>query len=139
MSKLHLLPAGLVVPHRNTTNATLLLLVDDGRPTIRRFPAPGVGSCRRLYRKSPQVFRYAQATASEEAEILAEAISVKLWIKLWGGRLAAWLAKKDGNVFIENGIWIIIVVLAMIVPIEALRNALISAFGQITNNLNAIP
>ena len=26
--------------------------------------------CRRLYRKTPQVFRYAQATASEEAEIL---------------------------------------------------------------------
>jgi Flp pilus assembly pilin Flp len=49
------------------------------------------------------------------------------------------LAKKDGNVFIENGIWIIIVVLAMIVPIEALRNALISAFGEITNNLNTIP
>ena len=42
----------------------------------------------------------------------AEAISVRLWLKLWGGRLAAWLAKKDGNVFIENGIWIIIVVIA---------------------------
>ena len=69
----------------------------------------------------------------------AEAISVRLWLKLWGGRLAAWLAKKDGNVFIENGIWIIIVVLAMIVPVEALRNALINAFGQITNNLNTIP
>jgi Flp pilus assembly pilin Flp len=31
------------------------------------------------------------------------------------------------------------VVLAMILPIEALRNALVGAFGQITNNLNAIP
>ncbi len=36
-------------------------------------------------------------------------------------------------------IWIIIVVLAMILPIEALRNALVTAFGSITNNLNAIP
>ena len=61
-------------------------------------------------------------------------------------RLAAlkawWVAEgadRAGNVFIENGIWIIIVVLAMIVPIEALRNALINAFGQITSNLNAIP
>ncbi len=35
--------------------------------------------------------------------------------------------------------WIIIVVLAMIVPVEALRNALVGAFGQITNNLNQIP
>lgn len=36
-------------------------------------------------------------------------------------------------------LWIIIVVLAMIVPIEALRNALTNAFGQITQNLNSIP
>ena len=36
-------------------------------------------------------------------------------------------------------LWIIIVVLAMILPIEALRNALVNAFGQITSNLNAIP
>jgi nitrate reductase NapE component len=46
---------------------------------------------------------------------------------------------RAGNVFIENGIWIIIVVLAMILPIEALRNALVGAFGQIVQNLNAIP
>lgn len=31
------------------------------------------------------------------------------------------------------------VVLAMILPIEALRNALVGAFNQITSNLNAIP
>ncbi|MCL5063647.1 MAG: hypothetical protein M1600_00935 [Firmicutes bacterium] len=61
------------------------------------------------------------------------------WLKFWGERMALFFAPKDGNVFIENGIWIIIVVLAMIVPIEALRNALINAFGQITNNLNSIP
>ncbi len=36
-------------------------------------------------------------------------------------------------------LWIIIVVLAMILPIEALRNALVGAFNQITSNLNAIP
>jgi hypothetical protein len=35
--------------------------------------------------------------------------------------------------------WIIIVVLAMIVPVEALRNALVGAFAEITNNLNQIP
>ena len=34
---------------------------------------------------------------------------------------------------------VITVVLAMILPIEALRNALVSAFGQIVQNLNAIP
>ena len=33
---------------------------------------------------------------------------------------------------------IIIVVLAMIMPIEALRNALVNAFGQITQNLSTI-
>ncbi|MCY0908902.1 MAG: hypothetical protein OWR62_10995 [Sulfobacillus thermotolerans] len=49
------------------------------------------------------------------------------------------IGAKEGNVFIENGIWIIIVVLAMILPIEALRNALIGAFNQITSNLNTIP
>jgi len=53
--------------------------------------------------------------------------------------LKTWAAARGGNVFIENGIWIIIVVLAMILPIEALRNALVGAFGQIVNNLNAIP
>ncbi len=64
---------------------------------------------------------------------------VRQWITRWSGYLAAYLAKKEGNVFIENGIWIIIVVLAMIIPIEALRNALVNAFGQITSNLNTIP
>lgn len=64
---------------------------------------------------------------------------MRLWWRLWGGRLAAYLSKKNGNVFIENGIWIIVVVLAMIVPIETLRNALVNAFGQITQNLNSIP
>lgn len=64
---------------------------------------------------------------------------MKRWVNGWGRRLVAWLGKKDGNVFIENGIWIIIVVLAMIIPIEALRNSLVNAFGQITSNLNAIP
>lgn len=61
---------------------------------------------------------------------------MRLWLTLWGGRLAVYLTKKEGNVFIENGIWIIVVVLAMILPIEALRNALVNAFGQITNNLS---
>lgn len=65
---------------------------------------------------------------------------MRLWVTLWGGRLAAYLfKKKEGNVFIENGIWIIVVVLAMIMPIETLRNSLTGAFGQITNNLNQIP
>lgn len=59
-----------------------------------------------------------------------------LFRRRWIRRL---LASRSGNVFIENGIWIIIVVLAMILPIEALRNALVSAFGQIVQNLNAIP
>ncbi|MCL8207918.1 MAG: hypothetical protein K6V97_07605 [Actinomycetia bacterium] len=57
-------------------------------------------------------------------------------------RVLRWMTRfrhKDGNVFIENGIWIIVVVLAMILPVEALRNALVGAFGQITQNLNAIP
>lgn len=62
-----------------------------------------------------------------------------VWFRLWGARLVAYVVRKDGNVFIENGIWIIIVVLAMILPIEALRNALVNAFGQITNNLSSIP
>ncbi len=61
-----------------------------------------------------------------------------LWLRLWGGRFVARFAKREGNVFIENGIWIIVVVLAMIMPIEALRNALVTAFGQITNNLSTI-
>lgn len=61
-----------------------------------------------------------------------------LWLRLWGGRVVARFAKREGNVFIENGIWIIVVVLAMIMPIEALRNALVTAFGQITNNLSTI-
>jgi Flp pilus assembly pilin Flp len=52
--------------------------------------------------------------------------------------VASRFSKEDGNVFIENGIWIIVVVLAMILPIEALRNALVNAFGQITNNLGTI-
>jgi len=59
--------------------------------------------------------------------------------RLWLTRLLRWVRRRQGNVFIENGIWIIIVVLAMIIPIEALRNALVAAFGQIVNNLNAIP
>ena len=63
---------------------------------------------------------------------------MRLWLALWGGRLAAFLGQDEGNVFIENGIWIIVVVLAMIMPIEALRNALITAFGQITQNLSTI-
>jgi Flp pilus assembly pilin Flp len=52
--------------------------------------------------------------------------------------MIAFFAREDGNVFIENGIWIIVVVLAMILPIEALRNALINAFGQITQDLSGI-
>ncbi|CAB1128537.1 conserved protein of unknown function [Candidatus Hydrogenisulfobacillus filiaventi] len=60
-------------------------------------------------------------------------------IKQSVSRAAWWISRRDGNVFIENGIWIIIVVLAMIVPIEGLRNALTNAFNQITQNLNAIP
>jgi Flp pilus assembly pilin Flp len=69
-------------------------------------------------------------------------------VQLWPpSRVLFWILErsrkiwraKQGNVFIENGIWIIIVVLAMIVPIEALRNALTNAFGQITQNLNSIP
>ena len=63
---------------------------------------------------------------------------MRLWLTLWGGRVASRFSKEDGNVFIENGIWIIVVVLAMILPIEALRNALVNAFGQITNNLGTI-
>jgi nitrate reductase NapE component len=59
--------------------------------------------------------------------------------RLWAQRLARYGRARAGNVFIENGIWIIIVVLAMILPIEALRNALVGAFGQIVQNLNAIP
>jgi hypothetical protein len=35
--------------------------------------------------------------------------------------------------------WIIIVVLALILPIEALRNAIVNAYGSIVSNLNAIP
>lgn len=61
-----------------------------------------------------------------------------LWWTLWIGRVAAHLRQEEGNVFIENGIWIIVVVLAMILPIETLRNALINAFGQITQNLSGI-
>ncbi|MDA8195094.1 MAG: hypothetical protein M0Z53_14045 [Thermaerobacter sp.] len=64
---------------------------------------------------------------------------MKSWIHRWTGRIYTWLGQTHGNVFIENGIWIIIVVLAMILPIEALRNSLVNAFGQITSNLNAIP
>lgn len=64
---------------------------------------------------------------------------MRLWLTIWGRRIMAALRQDDGNVFIENGIWIIIVVLAMIVPVEALRNALVNAFGEITNNLNQIP
>ncbi len=64
---------------------------------------------------------------------------MKLWIITWGSAIGRRLGEKSGNVFIENGIWIIIVVLAMILPIEGLRNALVGAFGQITQNLNAIP
>ncbi|MBX5468246.1 MAG: hypothetical protein K6U14_12275 [Firmicutes bacterium] len=67
---------------------------------------------------------------------------MKPWLRRlvnrWGQRLKGLMA-REGNVFIENGIWIIIVVLAMIVPIEALRNALTNAFAQITQNLNSIP
>ncbi len=63
---------------------------------------------------------------------------MKLWWTRWSARIAAWLIRREGNVFIENGIWIIVVVLAMIMPIEALRNALVNAFGQITQNLTTI-
>ncbi len=63
---------------------------------------------------------------------------MRLWWTLWSGRTAAFFGREDGNVFIENGIWIIVVVLAMILPIEALRNALVNAFGQITQNLSTI-
>jgi Flp pilus assembly pilin Flp len=64
---------------------------------------------------------------------------VTQWLRRRVSTVGVWFQRRTGNVFIENGIWIIIVVLAMILPIEALRNALIGAFGQITNNLNAIP
>ncbi|OLZ09916.1 hypothetical protein [Sulfobacillus thermosulfidooxidans] len=64
---------------------------------------------------------------------------MKQWWNTRGQKLVAKLRDPKGNVFIENGIWIIIVVLAMILPIEALRNALVGAFNQITSNLNAIP
>lgn len=74
----------------------------------------------------------------QDAELEAGGDSVGLWIRVWGGRLWTRFGKRDGNVFIENGIWIIVVVLAMIMPIEALRNALVTAFGQITNNLSTI-
>ena len=63
---------------------------------------------------------------------------MRLWPTFIQGRLTAYFAQKEGNVFIENGIWIIIVVLAMILPIEALRNALITAFGRITQDLSGI-
>ncbi len=29
---------------------------------------------------------------------------MRLWWRLWGSRLTAFFTKKDGNVFIENGI-----------------------------------
>ncbi len=64
---------------------------------------------------------------------------MKRWWTLWIARFTSWWARREGNVFIENGIWIIVVVLAMIVPIETLRNALIAAFGKITENLKTIP
>lgn len=72
------------------------------------------------------------------AEYGAGGDCVRLWLTLMQGRLTAYIGKKEGNVFIENGIWIIIVVLAMILPIEALRNALITAFGRITQDLSGI-
>lgn len=61
--------------------------------------------------------------------------TITAWVREW----TRWIRRRDGNVFIENGIWIIIVVLAMIIPVEGLRNALVGAFSQITQNLNAIP
>jgi Flp pilus assembly pilin Flp len=65
---------------------------------------------------------------------------VRVWAKEHMRKFRQWMIDaKAGNVFIENGIWIIIVVLAMILPIEALRNALVGAFNQITSNLNSIP
>ncbi len=68
--------------------------------------------------------------------MLALVMEVWRWIRRIGiGRLKT----RDGNVFIENGIWIIIVVLALILPIEALRNAIVTAYGSIVSNLNAIP
>lgn len=63
---------------------------------------------------------------------------MRLWWTWWRGRLVARFYKQEGNVFIENGIWIIVVVLAMIAPIESLRTALVHAFGQITQNLGTI-
>lgn len=63
---------------------------------------------------------------------------MQTWGVYWAARMRQWLGRTDGNVFIENGIWIIVVVLAMILPIESLRNALINAFGQITQNLSTI-
>ena len=68
--------------------------------------------------------------------MLAIVMEAWRWIRrTWLGRLKA----RHGNVFIENGIWIIIVVLALILPIEALRNAIVTAYGSIVSNLNAIP
>ena len=61
-------------------------------------------------------------------------LAMRLW--RWGANR---LRGRQGNVFIENGIWIIIVVLALILPIEALRNAIVNAYGSIVSNLNAIP
>jgi hypothetical protein len=57
----------------------------------------------------PKFFDKLRLPLSNGRKIRPEGISVRLWLELWGGRVAAWLAKKDGNVFIENGIWIIIV------------------------------
>ncbi len=53
--------------------------------TIRGYTTAGGGYCRRLYRKAPQVFRYAQANASEEGEILG------------GGDFGETLAKTMGR------------------------------------------
>jgi len=36
-------------------------------------------------------------------------MDVGRWLKFWGERMALFFAPKDGNVFIENGIWSIIV------------------------------
>ncbi|MCY0882001.1 MAG: hypothetical protein OWS74_08380 [Firmicutes bacterium] len=63
---------------------------------------------------------------------------MKTWLIKQKVRGLAWWQAQDGNVFIENGIWIILVVLAMILPIEALRNAIINAFESITKSLTTI-
>lgn len=73
---------------------------------------------------------------------MKEAGMLAIVMEAWRRIRQTWLWRfrpRHGNVFIENGIWIIIVVLALILPIEALRNAIVTAYGSIVSNLNAIP